>query len=299
MSVAMSTPMMEIILTSPVDGETVKRTIPMWIAQESKLLKEMMDNDNNDNDNKQTIPIAMPMEPAYFDKMIQFYIHYSDYFQGMVEPTDHELAIAPVTRAMVINPKSIHARKQKEASDAIVRPNHIPSFVFTPHEQLTMSINKTDQVDVAILTSFREEFFTKWCNEFDRTYFKSLHTISTRSDKYPNATDGIMTTNVDEENQAGAAPQVERKLSLFRLRDYIGYMLFEQLDKIIKFAWEATLFGKTVDEIIILTGNESRADEIRADAEAKANARKEEQRKKDEELIVKFKQAREAQREQQ
>ena len=284
----MTTPMLELVMTSPVDGKTSTRRIPLWIAQQSKLLNEMIDDD----DEMDTVTLPMPMEPAYFDKMIQFYIHYSKYFQGKVEPTEEELAIAPVTRAMVLNPKSIHAREQKKASDSIVRPNHIPSFVFAPHTQLAMSITDTDQVDVAILTSFREEFFTKWCNEFDRTYFKSFHTISTRSDKYPQATDGIMFVDVAEENQSGAAPEVERKLSLFRLRDYMGYLLFERLDSFIKLAWEATLFGKSVDEVITLTGNESRADEIRADTEAKAKARKEEQDRRDQELIAKFKEAR-------
>lgn len=285
-------PMMEIALTSPIDGKTVKRWIPMWVAQESKLLKEMVDGCCDDDEDADIVTLVMPMEPAYFDKMIQFYIHYAKFFQGKVEPTEEELAIAPVTRAMVINPKSVHARKQKEASNAIERPNHIPSLVFVPRRQLDMRMEDTDQVDVATLTSFREEFFTKWCNEFDRTYFQSLHTISTRSDKYPHAMDGIVMVDVEDDMQAGASPYVERKLSLFRLRDYLGYMLFEKLDEFIKFAWEATLFGKSVDEVIVLTGNESRADEIRADTEAKAKARKEEQDRKDQELIARFKEAR-------
>lgn len=206
--------MFKVEIHSTADSKRYTYEIPEFIVKDSKLMSNMMEDIDDDEDTP-TIPLIMNHE--YFVKALEYYFHYAKYFKGERELTDED-NIRVVTRQMVVNPKSIQARKDKAASETIVRPNDVPTEVFYPEDTDPSTYVRIE--DAKERLSLFEEFPTKWMNAFERTYLDDFHFISSKSTQYPTKTHGILFV----ESNCGAAPDSIKKYSLHEMIRAMDYL---------------------------------------------------------------------------
>lgn len=216
--------MFKVEIHSTADSKRYTYEIPEFIVKDSKLMSNMMEDFEDDEDTP-TIPLIMNHE--YFVKALEYYFHYAKYFKGERELTDED-NIRVVTRQMVVNPKSIQARKDKAASETIVRPNDVPTEVFYPEDTDPSTYVRIE--DAKERLSLFEEFPTKWMNAFERTYLDDFHFISSKSTQYPTKTHGILFV----ESNCGAAPDSIKKYSLHEMIRAMDYLLCSSLSRFLE-----------------------------------------------------------------
>lgn len=216
--------MFKVDIYSTVDTTHHSYEIPEYIVKDSKLMSNMME-DIDDDEDIPTIPLIMNHE--YFEKALQYYFHYAKYFKGERELTDED-NIRVVTRQMVVNPKSIQARKDKEASETLVRPNDVPTEVFYPEDTDPSTYVRIE--DAKERLSLFEEFPKKWMNAFERDYLDDFHFLSSKSPQYPTKTHGILF----EDSNCGAAPGSIKKYSLHEMIRAMDYLLCSSLSRFLE-----------------------------------------------------------------
>lgn len=216
--------MFKVDIYSTVDTTHHSYEIPEYIVKDSKLMSNMMEDIDEDEDIP-TIPLIMNHE--YFEKALQYYFHYVKYFKGERELTDED-NIRVVTRQMVVNPKSIQARKDKEASETLVRPNDVPTEVFYPEDTDPSTYVRIE--DAKERLSLFEEFPKKWMNAFERDYLDDFHFLSSKSSQYPTKTHGILFV----ESNCGAAPGSIKKYSLHEMIRAMDYLLCSSLSRFLE-----------------------------------------------------------------
>lgn len=228
--------MFKVDIHSTVDDSHHTYKIPEYIVKDSKLMTNMMEDFDEDEDTP-TIPLIMNHE--YFEKALEYYLHYAKYFKGERELTDED-KIRVVTRQMVVNPKSIQARKDKEASENIVRSNDVPTEVFYPEDKEPTKYDRIEDAKERI--SLFEEFPKKWMNAFERNYIDDFHFISSKSDEYPSKTHGILfveggrrtPTDALVDSNCGAAPDSIKKYSLHEMIRTMDYLLCTSLSRFLE-----------------------------------------------------------------
>lgn len=235
--------MFKVDIYSTVDTTHHFYEIPEYIVKDSKLMSNMMEDFDEDEDTP-TIPLIMNHE--YFEKALQYYFHYAKYFKGERELTDED-NIRVVTRQMVVNPKSIQARKDKEASENLVRPNDVPTEVFYPEDTDPSTYVRIE--DAKERLSLFEEFPKKWMNAFERDYLDDFHFLSSKSPQYPTKTHGILfveggrRTPTDAlvprigtfvDSNCGAAPGSIKKYSLHEMIRAMDYLLCSSLSRFLE-----------------------------------------------------------------
>lgn len=206
--------MIQVLNCNDMSSGMTDISIPMFVAQDSRLLKVICD-DFDDDDEPEHVPIFIPK--AYMNKIMEYYNHYSDYFLNNTQLTDED-KFNVISQSMLDFPQNQH-KIQQDREKWRPRRNDIPTETlyvgFSDSEGNTTNVANPDNLttlELANRLSIKLDFIECWTNDFEKDFIKSIHFISPDADDFPK--DGI-----------SFATDGTPILSAFLLHKYANYML--------------------------------------------------------------------------